>query len=76
MYILQSKWCSTATTMFATSDETFSVSQTLSVSSSKVKDIEDESPKRKETFSGNRIIDDVNILSNNFGEMLCPECSL
>ena len=58
-----------------TSDETFSVSQTLSVSSSKVEDIEDESPKRKETFSGNRIIDDVNILSDNFGEMLCPECS-
>ena len=66
---------STATTMFATSDETFSVSQTLSVSSSKVEDIEDESPKRKETFSGNRITDDVNILSDNFGEMLCPECS-
>ena len=58
-----------------TSDETFSVSQTLSVSSSKVEDIEDELPKRKETFSGNRIIDDVNILSDNFGEMLCPECS-
>ena len=58
-----------------TSDETFSVSQTLSVSSSKVEDIEDESPKRKETFSGNRITDDVNILSDNFGEMLCPECS-
>ena len=65
---------STATTMFATSDETFSVSQTLSVSSSKVEDIEDESPKRKETISGNRIID-VNKLSDIFGEMLCPECS-
>ena len=57
-----------------TSDETFSVSQTLSVSSSKVEDIEDESPKRKETISGNRIID-VNKLSDIFGEMLCPECS-
>ena len=52
----------------------WNVSQTLSVSSSKVEDIEDESPKRKETISGNRIID-VNKLSDIFGEMLCPECS-
>ena len=43
---------STATTMFATSDETFSVSQTLSVSSSKVKDIEEESPTGKKVFLG------------------------
>ena len=51
----------TATATFATSNETFSVSQTPSLSSSKVEDIEEESPKRKESISGNRIID-VNIL--------------
>ena len=37
----------TATATFATSNETFSVSQTPSLSSSKVEDIEEESPKRK-----------------------------
>ena len=42
---------------FATSNETFSVSQTPSLSSSKVEDIEEESSKRKEKISGNRIID-------------------
>ena len=52
---------STATATFATSNETFSVSQTSSLSSSKVEDIEEESPKRKESISGNHIID-VNIL--------------
>ena len=52
---------STATATFATSNETFSVSQTPSLSSSKVEDIEEESPKRKESISGNHIID-VNIL--------------
>ena len=51
----------TATATFATSDETFSVSQTLSLSSSKVEDTGEVSPKRKESISGNRIID-VNIL--------------
>ena len=51
---------STATATFATSNETFSVSQTPSASSSKVEDIE-ESPKIKASISGNRIID-VNIL--------------
>ena len=51
----------TATATFATSNETFSVSQTPSLSSSKVEDIEEESPKRKESISGNHIID-VNIL--------------
>ena len=51
----------TATATFATSNETFSVSQTPSLSWSKVEDIEEESPKRKESISGNRIID-VNIL--------------
>ena len=51
---------STATATFATSNETFSDSQTPSASSSKVEDIE-ESPKIKESISGNRIID-VNIL--------------
>ena len=45
----------------ATSNETFSVSQTPSLSSYKVEDIEEESPKRKGRISGNRIID-VNIL--------------
>ena len=47
----------TATATFATSNETFSVSQTPSLSSSKVEDIEEESSKRKEKISGNRIID-------------------
>ena len=37
----------TATATFATSNETFSVSQTPTLSSSKVEDIEEESPKRK-----------------------------
>ena len=50
----------TATATFATSNETFSVSQTHSLSSSKVEDIEEESPQRKESISGNHIID-VNI---------------
>ena len=45
----------------ATSNETFSVSQTPLLSSYKVEDIEEESPKRKERISGNRIIN-VNIL--------------
>ena len=59
----------TATATFATSNETFSVSQTPS---SKVEDIEEESSKRnffwelyyrcKYTFSG------------IFGEVLCPIC--
>ena len=48
------------TAMFATSNETFSVSQIPSLSSSKVEDIEEESPKRKESISGNHI--DVNVL--------------
>ena len=51
----------TATGTFATSNETFSVSQTPLLSSSKLKDIEEESPKRKESISGDRIIG-VNIL--------------
>ena len=42
----------TATATFATSNETFSVSQTPSSSSN----IEEESPKRKESISGNYII--------------------
>ena len=63
----------TATATFVSSNKTFSVSQTSSVSSSKVEDIEEESPKRKESISGNRIID-VNILGGIFGEMLCPMC--
>ena len=50
-----------ATAMFATSNETFSVSQTPSLSLSKVKDIEEEPTKRKEGISGDRIID-VNVL--------------
>ena len=51
----------TAPAMFATSNETFSVPQAPSLSSSKAKDIEEESPKRKESISWNHIID-VNIL--------------
>ena len=47
----------TATATFGTSNETFSASQTSSLSSFKVEDIEEESPKRKENISGNRIID-------------------
>ena len=42
----------TATAAFTTSNEMFSVSQTPSLSSSKVEDIEEESPKRKESISG------------------------
>ena len=37
-------------------NETLTVSQTPTVSSCKVEDIEKESPKRKESISGNRII--------------------
>ena len=62
-----------ATATFATCNETFSVSQTPSISSCKVEDLEEESLKRKESISGNRIID-VNILSGIFGEMLCAMC--
>ena len=51
----------TATATFATSNETFSVSQTVSLASSKVEDIEKESPKRKESILGNHIFD-VNII--------------
>ena len=46
-----------ATATFAKSNKTFSVSQTPSVSSSKVEDIEEELPKRKESISGNCVID-------------------
>ena len=45
----------------ATSNETFSISQTPSLFSSTVEDIEEESPKRKESISGNHITD-VNML--------------
>ena len=38
-----------------------------------MEDIEEESIKRKESISENRIID-VNIFSGIFGEMLCPKC--
>ena len=51
----------TATAKFATSNETFSVSQTPSLSSSKVEDIEKESFRGKKSVSDNHIID-VNIL--------------
>ena len=51
----------TATATFATSNETFSVSQTPLVSLSRVEDIEEKSPKMKESISGNHIIV-VNIL--------------
>ena len=47
----------TATATFATSNETFSVSQIPSLSSTKVEDIAEESPKRKESISGDHIID-------------------
>ena len=62
----------TATATFAASNETFSFSQTSSVSSSKKEDIEEKSPKRRESISGNRIID-VNILKGIFGVMLSPK---
>ena len=51
----------TVTETFATGSKPFYVSQTPSLSSSKLEDIEEESTKRKESFSGNCIID-VNIL--------------
>ena len=47
----------TATAKFRTSNETFSVSQTPSLYSSKMEDKEEESPKRKGSISGNCIID-------------------
>ena len=47
----------TATATFATSNKTFSTSQTPSVSSTKVDDIEKESPKTKESIPGNHFID-------------------
>ena len=46
----------TATATFASSNETFSTSQTPSVSSAKVKDIAEESFKRKESILGSRFI--------------------
>ena len=61
-------WIPTAT--FATSNETFSVSHTSSLSWSKVENIEEESTKRKKSISGNRIIDGHILLV----EMLCPKC--
>ena len=63
-----------ATSMFARSTEMFCVSPASLVSSSKVEDLEEESPKRKKNISGNRIID-VNIPIGVFGEML-PYVSL
>ena len=42
----------TTTATFATSNETFSLSQTPSVSLSKVKDIEEESPTGKKVSLG------------------------
>ena len=45
-----------ATATSGKSNKTFSVSQTPWVSSSKVEDIEEELPKRKEGASGNRVI--------------------
>ena len=51
----------TTTATLAASNEMFSVSQTSSLSSSKEEDIEEELPKRKESISGNHIID-ANIL--------------
>ena len=55
---------------FATSNETFSVSQTPSLSSSKVEDIDEESSKRKESISGNHIK-----CKYTFSDkMFCPNC--
>ena len=45
------------TAMFAKSNKMFSASQTPSVSSSKVEDIEEELPKTKEITCGNLVID-------------------
>ena len=65
----------TGTATFATSNDTFSVSQTPSSSLYKVEGIERELPKRKESISGNRIID-VNILLVVFLVIciLSPKC--
>ena len=52
----------------------FFFSQTPSLPSSKVEDIEEKSTKRKDGISGNYIID-VNILLVVLSEeMLCPKC--
>ena len=61
LYIIKVVVLPTATATFAKSNETFSVSQTPSVSSFKVEDIEEKSPERKGSISGNCIIV-VNIL--------------
>ena len=45
------------TVTFCKSNKTFSVSQTPSVSSSKVENREEELPKRKESICGNCVID-------------------
>ena len=47
----------TATTTFTANNEMFCVSQTPSLSSFKVEDIKEEWTKRKESISGNRVID-------------------
>ena len=57
----------TATATFAKSNETFSVSETPS---SKVEDIEEESPKRK--YFGESHYRCKYTFSGIFGEMLCP----
>ena len=62
----------TATTTFVASNETFSVFQTLPVSSSKVEDIEEESPKRKEYFWESYYWCNIYLVVLIFGEMLYP----
>ena len=63
-----------ATSTFGKSNKRFSVSQTPSVSSSKVEDIEEGLPKKKESISRDRVIDVLYVpylVSRFFGEMVC-----
>ena len=73
IYIIKSG-CTTTTARFATSNETFSVSQTPSAFSSKVEDIEKELSRRWKYFWKSNYW--CNILSDSFGEMLCPNFSV
>ena len=64
----------TATATFATSNETFSVPQTPLVSLSRVEDIEEKSPKMKESISEESYYCCKYTYSGIFGEMLCLMC--
>lgn len=74
LYIIKVVVLPTATATFAKSNETFSVSQTPSVSSFKVEDIEEKSPNQKERnyFWESYYWYKYTLLSSIFGEILYP----